>query len=337
MRFLTALLTLLIASSNVSQAQNSLDLTLGGVGLSIGDSKEVTGVRLNYRDRSMKRVTGINATIWMPYKNHGGDVTGIALGLPATGADNIKGIGYGILGVGANEDISGIAIGGLGAGAGRDMVGISVGGLGVGSGRDMKGLSFGGLGAGAGRDFVGIAAGGLGVGSGNDARGILMAGLGAGAGRDAIGIIASGIGAGAGRDIKGIAVSGVATGAGRNFTGISVSGVATGAGSTLKGLHIAGIGVGAPTVRGVMISGLAAGGQDVHAFSVAPAYFVVEQGGVMRGLSISSFNRIRGEQKGITIGIVNYARKLSGYQIGLINIANNKKRMKVLPFFNHAR
>jgi hypothetical protein len=92
--------------------QDSIDLMVDGVGLSIGDSKEVTGLRLNFRDRAMRRVTGINATIWLPYNNHGGDVRGIALGLPSTGADNITGIGSALMAVAANEDAKGIMFGG---------------------------------------------------------------------------------------------------------------------------------------------------------------------------------------------------------------------------------
>ena len=83
-----------------------------------------------------------------------------------------------------------------------------------------------------------------------------------------------------------------------------------------------------------MISGFAAGGRDVHAFSIAPAYFVVEKGGVQRGASIAAFNRIRGDQRGVTIGIFNWARRLNGVQIGLLNYAKNKKRFKLLPFIN---
>ena len=180
-----------------SSAQNSLDLMVKGVGLSIGDSEEVTGLRLNFRDRHMRRVTGINATIWMPYDERGGDVKGLALGLPLTGADNIEGIASGILGVGANESLTGIAFGGLGAGAGKDLRGIAFGGLGVGAGRDVKGIMFGGLGAGAGRDMTGIAFGGLGAGAGQDMKGIVFGGLGAGAGQDMTGIVVAGMGAGA--------------------------------------------------------------------------------------------------------------------------------------------
>jgi len=52
---------LLVLPSKVGA--QSLDLTVNNVGLSIGDSEEVTGVRLNFRDRNLRRVTGLNATI----------------------------------------------------------------------------------------------------------------------------------------------------------------------------------------------------------------------------------------------------------------------------------
>ena len=106
MRALRYLLIAFLFTPFLASAQNSLDLTINDVGLSIGDSREVTGVRLNYRDSRMRRVTGVNATIWMPYDGRGGDVKGFAIGLPATGADNIEGVAWGILGAGANNDIS---------------------------------------------------------------------------------------------------------------------------------------------------------------------------------------------------------------------------------------
>ncbi|MDE2995894.1 MAG: hypothetical protein OXT73_04035 [Bacteroidota bacterium] len=93
MKVLRFLLLLLLVAPLSAEARQSLDLMVDGVGLSIGDSREVTGVRLNFRDNRMRMVKGINATIWMPYEDRGGDVKGIALGLPATGADNIEGIG----------------------------------------------------------------------------------------------------------------------------------------------------------------------------------------------------------------------------------------------------
>src|SRR5882762_8077216 len=98
----------------------SLDLTINHTGLSIGDSRFVRGVRLNFRDKNLELVEGINVTVWTPYQGSRGVVKGLAIGLPATGARRIEGAGIGILGVGAEQDFTGIGLGGFGVGAGRD-------------------------------------------------------------------------------------------------------------------------------------------------------------------------------------------------------------------------
>src|SRR5689334_7599955 len=84
------------------QAQ-SFDLMYHTYGLSIGDSRLVHGVRLNFRDDRMKEVWGLNATIWSAYSPARGSVHGIALGLPMTTARNISGLGIGVVGAGAEE------------------------------------------------------------------------------------------------------------------------------------------------------------------------------------------------------------------------------------------
>jgi hypothetical protein len=46
-------------------------------------------------------------------------------------------------------------------------------------------------------------------------------------------------------------------------------------------------------------------------------------------------NHIKGEQRGLTIGIVNTAEILNGVQIGLINrAANNPPGLRYLPIVN---
>src|SRR4051812_17967943 len=93
--FLTA--SLGMAALTGAGAQG-LDLTVNGTGLVIGNKPRVTGLRFNFRDRGLEKVKGLNATIWMPYEPMSGTVEGIALGLPGTGAANIKGLGIGVLG-----------------------------------------------------------------------------------------------------------------------------------------------------------------------------------------------------------------------------------------------
>jgi hypothetical protein len=61
----------------------------------------------------------------------------------------------------------------------------------------------------------------------------------------------------------------------------------------------------------------------------------VNKKGRLTGVSISAFNQIKGYQSGVSIGIVNYAAKLHGIQIGLINyVRDNPKFLKVLPVIN---
>lgn len=324
-RFLAV--AVLVATPSLASAQ-SLDLMVNNTGLSIGDSRIVRGVRLNFRDREMQSVTGINATIWGPYKDaRGGVVKGLALGLPVTGADEIKGIGFGVFGVGADSEFKGLGVGGFGVGAGGDVTGILLGGFGVGAGGSVTGLTVGGFGAGA----------------GGDVKGITIGGFGAGAGGDVTGFQFGGFGVGAGGNVKGITIGGFGAGAGGDITGITIGGFGAGAGGTLKGLTIAGFGAGAPTVRGIVLSLLTAGGHDVKAGVIAPAYFKIVaddddmEGGRMSGVSISAFNHVKGDQFGLSIGLINYAWEVDGIQLGLFNyVANNPKGTRLLPLINRS-
>lgn len=336
------------------------------VGIGIGDVRKVTGIRINYRDRGDFDVHGINITIWTPYEGDlRGEVHGLAIGLPATGAARIQGIGVGIFGVGTSEEFSGIGIGGLGVGAGNDIEGIHVGGLGVGAGddvsgiavgglgvggggratgllvgglgagvgEDVRGIALGGLGVGAGGDFTGIGIGGAGVGSGGRIQGLVIGGLGVGAGESLKGISVGGVGVGSGGDISGLAIGGIGVGSGQDIRGMAFGGVGVGAGNSIRWLAISAVGVGSPKIVGAAIAPLV-GAEDMTALVIAPAYMRIEHG-VFRGVSASAFNHIKGEQRGLTIGVVNYAWRLHGVQLGLINVAkSNPRGLRVLPIVN---
>lgn len=367
-RWAALLMAGLLVLPGTAQAQEgrSLDLTLAGYGLSIGDAERVNGLRINFRDRYLQRANGINLTLWLPYESVTGRVNGFALGVPATGAFHVNGIGLsalgvqahgsirgvalGGLGVGTGQNIRGIGVGGLGVGAGEHFAGIGVGGLGVGTGGDAKGLLVGGLGVGAGERFAGIGVGGLGIGAGNgltgivvgglgvgsggDMRGLMLGGLGVGAGASLRGIAFGGVGVGAGAHVTGVLLSGVAAGAGESVTGLALSGGALGAGNRLRGLVGAGIGIGAPQIEGVATAPVV-GTKGVRGAVVAPVYFRIAEGGHFVGASASAFNHIQGVQRGLSIGIYNYARLLDGIQIGVLNYAaNNPWPFRLLPALN---
>jgi hypothetical protein len=334
MRARIRLCLLLALSVPAAGGAQSLDLTIHNTGLSIGDSRFVRGIRLNFRDRNLELVEGINVTLWTPYSGSRGVVRGIALGLPATGARRIEGAGIGLFGVGAEEDFTGLGLGGFGVGAGGDVRGIMIGGFGVGSGGNVTGVTIGGFGAGSGGNVRGITIGGFGAGAGGHVTGLTIGGFGVGSGGRVTGITIGGFGAGAGGDVKGLTIGGFGAGSGGDITGITIGGFGVGAGGTVRGLAIGGIGVGAPHIRGIVIAS-AAGGHEVEGGILAPFYFKIEKYGRVKGVTASAFNHIKGDQFGLSLGLFNYAWDLHGVQIGVLNYAkNNPKGLRLLPLFN---
>ena len=203
--------------------RRSLDLGVNGVGLSIGDSRRWTGLRMNYRDSRLDEVKGVNLTLWYPHENGAGDVNGLAIGLPTTGARDLTGVGLGVFGFGIERRFTGLGVAGLGMGGGGEMKGIMLAGLGMGGGGDISGIAVAGLGMGGGGDLNGIAIGGLGAGMGGNLTGLFVGGLGAGGGGNVRGIGVGGLGLGAGGNLTGIAAGGLGVGAGGNASGSSNS------------------------------------------------------------------------------------------------------------------
>jgi hypothetical protein len=275
-------------------------------GIGFGNSPRFNGLRFNAMDKNIITINGINITFWKANEKHaGGRVNGLSLGLMPY-AGELNGIQFGLLGSGAEKNIRGISIGLVGAG----------------SGGDITGLNFGGIGVGAGDDVLGVSIGGIGVGAGDNLIGLNLAGLGVGAGKNLIGFNLGGLGAGAGERVMGITIAGLGAGAGNSLTGLTVCGLAAGA----------------PSVTGLTIAGLAVGGTKITGVSLALGTIMVrlDKGdGAYTGLAVSAFNNIRGTQKGVSIGIVNYAYRLKGVQIGLLNfVRDNPKGRKVLPIIN---
>ena len=265
-----------------------IDLAVNDKGLAIGDKPRMTGLRINFRDRALEEVTGVNITIWQPYQPATGTVNGLAIGLPSTGAKKINGAMIGVFGGGTDASLKGLGVGGVGIGAGGDLRGIMLGGVGVGSGGEITGLTIGGVGVGSGRSINGIQIGGIGVGGGGDMMGLSVGGIGVGGGGRVTGVAIGGIGVGSGTGFRGIGVGGIGVGSGGDATGLMIGGVGVGAGGTLKGLSIGGVGVGAPTLRGVALSVVGVGAHDAHAIVLTGAYFKIENNGRFDGGSLAA-------------------------------------------------
>ena len=117
-------------------ATASVDLTYRRHGLSIGDSARVNGLRLNFTDRNLREVNGINFTLWRddeepPNSRVDGlaiglfpratRLTGLQLGLASVRGTHVTGIGV-APGVGADKNLTGV-FAAVGMGAGNDLTG----------------------------------------------------------------------------------------------------------------------------------------------------------------------------------------------------------------------
>ena len=87
---------------------------------------------------------------------------------------------------------------------------------------------------------------------------------------------------------------------------------------------------------------LVAGSHDAEGGIIAPFYFKIESDengrlGRVKGVSVSAFNHIKGQQYGLSIGLLNYAWEAHGLQIGVLNYAgNNPKGLRWLPILNRS-
>ena len=154
-----------------------------------------------------------------------------------------------------------------------------------------------------------------------------------------VGVNIGGLAVGAGEKLVGLNVGGLAVGAGEKVVGLNMSVIAVGSGGTLAGINVAGLALGAPGVKGISAAPVV-GGTNVTGLSIAPAYFRIKGldghgTPTMTGVAISAFNHIEGYQKGLTIGLFNYAHRVSGLQLGLLNYnRSNPRGLRWLPIFN---
>jgi hypothetical protein len=355
-----------VAHSLPAQAP-SIDLTVNDIGLSVGDSRRTVGFRLNYKDRQMEQVTGLNLTVFGSRTS--GTVDGIAIGVPSTSARRITGVGASVLALGARERLTGVMAGGLWVHAATPHMrgaspvtsasidGIAVAGITVNAVGRIRGLAVSPIVYAAGVParmdtppvLEGVVVGGIAALSSGRIRGITASGvltsgrriqgvnftagfLWADSSLDGVAI--SGLSA-SGSRVRGLVASGFRVGGG-DITGVAVSGVFVNATRTLRG------GAAAPVLiandfTGVGIGGVV-GGRDLTGGFVSLVGVSVSRSGTLHGVAASPINVIHGRQRGLTIGVINVANELHGVQVGVLNIArNNGAGRRVLPIANWHR
>lgn len=277
-------------TASASPAEGAaLRLTVGDVGLGVGHVPRITGLRINWADRRLERVTGINLTLWRPAGRRtegavGGVIRGAALGLTPR-AGRIQGLGLGLGGVVGEDALDGIHLAGAVPVSGGALRGLAVGGIAVIGGEELVGAHVSGLATVTGGAGLGVQAAGASVVAGERLAGLQLAGLAVVGGTHMRGVQVGGLATVAGEDLSGIQLGGLATVGGEELRGGQASGLAVVSGEGMRGIQAAGAAVvGGGVVRGVQLGGLAVVGGDGL------------DGLQLGGLAVASGCRIRGLQ-----------------------------------------
>ena len=329
-------LGLLLVALLCEQGWASLDLEYRGWGISLGNARQINGVRINGIDRKVESVNGLNLTLWNPDKSPRAVFNGAALGLIGPKAGRLHGLALGGLGATAQERIWGLAAGGFGVGT-TQLRGLAVGGLMV----DVKasargvaasgfttriegdmhglGLALGGVQAG---NFRGLALGGVSA-LVDTVEGVLVGGLIAGSdkanARITGAVITPGI-AIAGKQARGLAVGGLLVTGGR-LSGLGLSAGGVHAVEDGRGLFVGGLGVGAnKRLTGIALS-LGGIGAGDRLRGLALAGFGVGAGKRLEGFAASLGGvGSQGEIRGVALGgLTVLAPDIEGLAAGALN------------------
>ena len=153
----------------------ALNFPLKKYGISIGNSHEFTGIRINFADKNVTRINGLNVTFWFkPFKNENAVVNGISLGIVPL-AGSMRPLTIGLFGAGAANYLNGVSIGGLFFGSGGNINGLSISGLlTMADGRNsvISGIALSAIGVGAHKAINGLAVAGYGIGTDGDINGV---------------------------------------------------------------------------------------------------------------------------------------------------------------------
>jgi len=296
-------------------SHRALNLGAGGVGVSIGNSREWTGLRLNASDHQVRQVNGVNLTVWKPKRNPRFEMNGVAVGLLAPMARRINGVALGGLGVVGTDQVNGVAAAGLVTLAGQRLRGVGLGGLAVVGDHGIDGLAAAGLVTLSEGDVHGVTAAGLVS---------IVEGRHTGVSMGLVAAYTDGV-------LTGASVSALATAVKGESRGLVASALVV-VGHRLNGVQAAGLAVLADSVTGVTVGGLGIEADRVRGVAVSAGRMRTS---AFDGLSVAGWNEVRGPQRGLTIGLFNYARELHGVQVGVLNYArNNPKGLRLLPIFN---
>jgi len=247
-RFIVALLCVVVAGIasaqqpappvSTSSEHHSLDIAINHVGISIGNSRRLTGIRLNWRDEGVEYVNGINFTLWAPGQNPKASVNGLAVGVVAPGAARLNGIVLGALAIRAEQRLTGIGLAPLAVLSHGSVGGVNVGGLAVVADSNIAGISAGALAVMSRNAMTGVGVAGASVIASGGLRGAAIGGLATVVQRQATGVAVGGLAVVTEGPLIGVALSALGVATRGNMTGLSVGGLVSFASGRARGVHV---------------------------------------------------------------------------------------------------
>jgi hypothetical protein len=156
--------------------KKSINFPTKKYGISIGNSYEFTGIRINFADENVKIINGLNVTFWLKRnENKYAVVNGISAGvIPIAG--KMGPVNLGLLGTGTTaNNLYGLTLGGFFVGSGGSIKGLTISGLltmADGENSSISGIAISGIGIGAHKAINGFAFGGFAVGTDGKINGI---------------------------------------------------------------------------------------------------------------------------------------------------------------------
>jgi len=220
--------------------------------------------------------------------------------------------------------------GGQGAGLFNYVGGRSEGGMGVGGFNLLKADLKGGAGAGVANIILGDVKGGVGSGVTNIVHGNLKGGAGTGVVNIVKGDVNGGVGSGVLNILNGDLKGGVGTGVVNIVKGNVNGGVGSGVANIVTGDLNGGIGTGVVNiVKGNLRGGVGSGVANIvkgNVDGVMGAGMVNIVGGTMNGLQVSGWVNIARRGDGYQLGVVNLADEFDGVPVGMLSLYRNGRK-----------
>ncbi|MDP3682503.1 MAG: hypothetical protein Q8S01_01090, partial [Ignavibacteria bacterium] len=103
-------------SQDTLRNATSLNLPFEHYGISFGNSYNFNGIRINFADKNVEVINGLNLTFWNQFNqnkdNKDAIVNGVSIGIIPTGG-TMRGVNIGLLGVGGAHDLYGFNLSGI--------------------------------------------------------------------------------------------------------------------------------------------------------------------------------------------------------------------------------